>query len=361
MEADQYLNPEQVTRFLEKHLKAVFAQEEFSSDTFTPICLWGEAGIGKTELIRNLSQKNNWSMVHLSLAQIEESGDILGLPYLKDDLSGKKTAYAKPEWVPDQQGPGVLLIDDFNRADSRILNAFMEVFQFYSTSSWTLPSKWFIILTANPVHANYFVQKVDQAIMDRILHIQVKFKLESWLRWAMEQKFNEQLLFFPLLFPEQFANSKSSPRTWSKLFRQISQMDSGEKDQIRMLINLYLPKEEASFFWQFIDANQIPLLKPNRLLELNQIQMDAYLEDLQLKYQQPILLIAIGRSLVRYLKEVGASSLNGRVLNRFWLSKQLPTDIRLEQLVYLQEQLSQKEQELLALGDIQGLMLDLRN
>ena len=48
-------------------------------------------------------------------------------------------------------------------------------------------------------------------------------------------------------------------------------------------------------------------------------------------------------------------------LNRFWLSKQLPTDIRLEQLVYLQEQLNQKEQELLALGDIQGLMLDLRN
>ena len=53
--------------------------------------------------------------------------------------------------------------------------------------------------------------------------------------------------------------------------------------------------------------------------------------------------------------------ISGKDLNRFWLSKQLPTDIRLEQLVYLQEQLNQKEQELLALGDIQGLMLDLRN
>lgn len=361
MEADQYLNPEQVIGFLEKHLRDVFTHEEFNSDAFTPICLWGEAGIGKTELIRNLAQKNNWSIVHLSLAQIEESGDILGLPYLKDDSAGKKTAYATPEWVPDQEGPGILLIDDFNRADSRILNAFMEVFQFYSTSSWSLPSKWFIILTANPVHANYFVQKVDQAIMDRILHIHVKFKLESWMRWAMEQKFNEQLVFFPLLFPEQFINSKSSPRTWSKLFRQISQMNPADKNQIRMLINLYLPSEESSFFWQFLDANQTPLLKPNRLLELNQVQMDAYLENLQLKHQQPILLIAIGRSLILYIKEVGVSSLKGKVLNRFWLSRQLPTDIRLEQLVYIQDELNQKEQELLELGVIQELMMDLRN
>ena len=51
----------------------------------------------------------------------------------------------------------------------------MELFQFYQTSSWALPEKWFILLTANPSGKDYFVQKVDQAILDRMLHIEVNF------------------------------------------------------------------------------------------------------------------------------------------------------------------------------------------
>ena len=49
MEKDQYMNSIQVSSFLKKHLNYVFSNGDFSSDTHTPICLWGEAGIGKTE------------------------------------------------------------------------------------------------------------------------------------------------------------------------------------------------------------------------------------------------------------------------------------------------------------------------
>lgn len=361
MQKDQYLNPSQVLNFLQTHLERVFAQNMFSSDVYTPICLWGDAGIGKTELIKGLAQSHNWSFVHLSLAQIEESGDILGLPYLKDTDGKKVTALAKPEWVPGEDGPGILLIDDFNRADSRILNAFMEVFQFYSTSSWSLPNKWFIILTANPRDVNYFVHKVDQAIMDRIMHIHVSFELDSWMNWAIEQNFEESLLFFPLLYPDQFTNSKLSPRSWSKLFRQLTNSSKKEKEYRRNLVNVYLPAEEAVFFWQFLDTNYSSLLGPEKLIELTQIQMDAYLEDLNTKYQQPLLLIAIGRTIVRYLKECGLSNTKDKSVNRFWLSSSLPTDIRLQQLTYIQKQLNSTEQVYLGLSAIQDLMLELRN
>ena len=360
MEKDQYMNSIQVSSFLKKHLNYVFSNSDFSSDTHTPICLWGEAGIGKTELVRDIVRASGWSFVHLSLAQIEESGDILGLPYLKDTETGKKTAFAKPEWVPDTPGPGVLLIDDFNRADTRILNAFMEVFQFYRTSSWSLPKDWFIILTANPMSSQYYVQKVDQAVMDRIMHIHMRFDLEAWISWAEDQGFDQHLLFFPLLFPEQFAQSTLSPRAWSKLFRHLSALDDKEEDQKKTLINMVLPKEEAMFFMQFMQANQRPLLSPDRLIDLSQEQMDAYLEDLQEKYQQPLLIHAIGRSILTYLKEDSIRSHAGKTLNRFWLSKNLPADVRLEQLTYLEEHLNSTEKTQFSLAEIQDLMLELR-
>lgn len=360
MEKDQYMNSIQVSSFLKKHLNYVFSSGDFSSDTHTPICLWGEAGIGKTELVRDIVRASGWSFVHLSLAQIEESGDILGLPYLKDTESGKKTAFAKPEWVPDTPGPGVLLIDDFNRADTRILNAFMEVFQFYRTSSWSLPKDWFIILTANPMSSQYYVQKVDQAVMDRIMHIHMQFDLKAWISWAENQGFDQHLLFFPLLFPEQFAQSTLSPRAWSKLFRHLSVLDDKEEDQKKTLINMALPKEEALFFMQFMHANQRPLLSPDRLIDLSQEQMDAYLEDLQEKYQQPLLIQAIGRSILTYLQEDSIRSHAGKTLNRFWLSKNLPADVRLEQLTYLEEHLNSTEKTQFRLAEIQDLMLELR-
>ena len=361
MEKDHKLNSSELRTFLSKHIDFVFSKEAFNSEIYTPICIWGEAGIGKTQLVYDLAETSAWSLVHLSLAQIEETGDILGLPYLKDGEHGKQTAFAKPEWVPEGKGPGILLIDDFNRADTRILNAFMEVFQFYRTSSWSLPEKWFIVLTANPADASYFVQKVDQAVMDRMMHINMSFDLEAWMHWAYRQNFDEQLLFFPLLFPEQFVNSKISPRMWSKLFRHLSEQGIKNKKQRDVLVKMYLNEGESKLFLQFLDNGQRNLLKAEQLIDLSQEQMDAYISSLNQTYQQPLLLGAIGRSVVNYLSDKSQIFLESKDVNRFWMSKNLPADIRLEQLTYMEKHLNNTQLNKINIAEVQNLMLDLRN
>ena len=37
------------------------------------------------------------------------------------------TVFAPPAWVPTADGPGILLLDDVNRADDRILRGLMQL------------------------------------------------------------------------------------------------------------------------------------------------------------------------------------------------------------------------------------------
>ena len=92
----------------------------------------GEAGIGKTSSILQLSKELNMSMVKLSLSQIEEIGDLVGFPVkefemIKEDgttawvqestmpmyiqskykpTGEKRMTHAAPEWIQGKEEGG---------------------------------------------------------------------------------------------------------------------------------------------------------------------------------------------------------------------------------------------------------------
>ena len=143
----------------------------------------GESGIGKTTSIMDMAQAHKLDFVKLNLAQIEELGDLVGFPvrqfqmykekevaaktkdinytrgqatddllklanqttttkkvgqwvdemavsdYLKSGwkMAGKnRMSYCAPEWIADKKAGGILLLDDWNRADTRFIQAVME-------------------------------------------------------------------------------------------------------------------------------------------------------------------------------------------------------------------------------------------
>jgi MoxR-like ATPase len=91
----------------------------------TPLCIWGEHGIGKTESVQKFAQKNGYKWAYIAPAQFEEMGDLTGMPRIESKkikmVKKERTVLAVPEWVPQEEVPGILLIDDVNRADDRIL------------------------------------------------------------------------------------------------------------------------------------------------------------------------------------------------------------------------------------------------
>ena len=110
---------------LEHFFTTNLANEKASGERPTPICIWGAHGIGKTLLVTDFAKREGWKLAYCAPAQFEEMGDLHGLPMRKDpdpEVTGDEyTVYLPPEWVPTEEGPGILLLDDLNRSDDRIL------------------------------------------------------------------------------------------------------------------------------------------------------------------------------------------------------------------------------------------------
>ena len=161
----------------------------------TPVCLWGTHGIGKTQMVKSFAEDHDWPFAYCAPAQFEEMGDLHGIPETWDPTpeapnSGDEvTVYRPPEWVPqiepDPGKSGILLLDDFNRADIRILRGCMQLLQNFEMFSWALPPRWQIVCTANPEGGDYSVTPMDDAMLTRMLHMTMVFDAKSWARWAV--------------------------------------------------------------------------------------------------------------------------------------------------------------------------------
>ena len=160
-------------------------------------------GIGKTQLIKEYAQRNGYHFRYIAPAQFEEMGDLVGMPKITTKESGHtETSIVPPSWVPQQDGPGIFLIDDVNRADDRILRGIMQLLQDHELVSWKLPSKWMIVLTANPDGGDYSVTPMDDAMLTRMMHVTLEFDVKSWAKWAELSNVDPRGIAFVLAYPE---------------------------------------------------------------------------------------------------------------------------------------------------------------
>ena len=285
----------------------------------------GESGIGKTSSIVELASENNLKFVKLNLAQIEELGDLVGFPvrqfqmykekivqpknnnvnmvtatqraagtslanlnssvtkkvgmwvdelavqeYLKQGykMTGKnRMSYCAPEWIADAKAGGILLLDDWNRADTRFIQAVMELIDRQTYISWTLPKDWHIILTANPDNGDYMVNTVDSAQKTRYITANLKFDVNVWAQWAEGAGIDTRCINFLLLNPE-LVTQETNARSITTFFNAISSFDNFEDNLsiIQMIGEGSVGDAFASMFTTFINNKLDKLVTPKDLL-----------------------------------------------------------------------------------------------
>ncbi len=254
--------------FLQRHMENNLRAEE-RGETPVPLCIWGEHGIGKTQMVEAFAKENQMGFAYLAPAQYEEMGDLAGLP----ELENGKTVFRPASWVPRQKGPGILLIDDFNRADERILRGLMQLLQGYGLAGWHLPPGWQIVLTANPDRGDYSVTPLDEAMLTRMLHIELVFRAEDWLAWAKKtnidlraRKFMRLLLNDPQT--SKLPKGRTTARSLTQLFRAIENITDwkSELEQIALYAQATLEEETADAFLQFVQAEAWKLASPEEIL-----------------------------------------------------------------------------------------------
>ena len=223
----------------------------------TPVCIWGAHAIGKTSLVREIARNKGWGFAEIAPAQIEEIGDLHGLPTRLDGGTGNAkdgtTGFLPPAWVPQTKGPGILLLDDLNRADERVLRALYQLLQTHRLYSWALPVGWQIVCTANPDSGVYAVTPMDDALLTRMLHFAMTFDAGVWARWAHDAGVDERCVEFVMCYPEAVLGRRTTPRTIVQLARLLAPIPDFNKARalVTQLAQATLDGATASSFVRF--------------------------------------------------------------------------------------------------------------
>ena len=281
----------------------------------------GDSGIGKTSTILQVARESGLDLVKLNLAQIEEIGDLVGfstkeyqmykevpakvdtlnmktsaldqiataesstkkvgqwvdaeaVKHLLDkgwQMTGKKrTSYAAPEWIADKKAGGILLLDDWNRADSRFIQAVMELVDRQTYISWTLPKDWHIILTSNPDNGDYSVNSVDDAQRTRYITANLEFDIDCWARWAEEEGIDSRCINFLLRYPEM-VTKQTNARSITTFFNAISSFENFAEHlpMVQLIGEGSVGESFASTFNIFINNRLDKILSPKEMLHIS--------------------------------------------------------------------------------------------
>lgn len=241
-----------------------------SGQRSVPVCIWGRHGIGKTQMVEQIAKERGMQWRTIAPAQFEEMGDLLGMPQVTQNEQGENvTQFAAPHWVPTEPGPGILLIDDVNRADERILRGIMQLLQNHELISWALPEGWQIVLTANPDGGDYSVTPMDDAMLTRMMHITMEFDAKAWALWAEGANIDPRGIDFVLTYPELVSGERTTPRSLVQFFQAIAPIEDlkSQLPLVSILARSCLDETTCAAFIAFVEQNLSKLVSPQAMVE----------------------------------------------------------------------------------------------
>jgi MoxR-like ATPase len=298
--------------FLQDAFAANREADELGSDERFATCIWSHSGTGKTSIVKQHCRKpvtwngkkyDGYKVIDVPLAQFEEMGDLHGMPsrhvlvwkdsgegsverwvpeevikgYFDDGWkmrhrAGVRTMYAPPDWVPNEPGPTILLLDDWNRASVRIVKGVMQLLQNYGMVSWKLPPGCNIVLTANPDEQDYLVTSLDPAILTRIKSVTLKHDAKEWSVWAQRAKIDPRVISWVLQYPEMMiGRERTNPRTIAEIGRSCRHInDLNSKESIRrfhMQASSLLDEESVSSLTVFMQRDAELVVEPRQILD----------------------------------------------------------------------------------------------
>ena len=180
--------------------------------TPVPICLVGEAGIGKTQVGRQAMAEyakmkdlkpEEYAEVYWQLS-LKCPEDINGLAYFPEDKTEVFRTMHNEELVEAFKRPhGIVIIDEPNRAkDPSLINSFFALITEREVNGLKIPDGWTILCMINPGTGAYNVSSLeaDPAFRRRLSFIQVGYSLPVFQAYMMsasgQKKFHPQVVSF---------------------------------------------------------------------------------------------------------------------------------------------------------------------
>ncbi len=226
-------------------------------NVYIPTLLVGSMGVGKSQIVKQVSEELGIGLVDLRLAQ-QESGDLIGLPYQQ----GGMTHYARPEWFPAEGTKGIIFLDELNRAPTDVRQAVFQLVLDRRLHTHKLPDGWYVHAAINPDNGNYQVETLDPAMMRRFCTLEVTPDVDTWLVWAKNSgKIDSTISEFintnrALLFqPEEIKfDIKPTPDSYRILDTLMKNKVIAKENQMEIFRGL-IGKEASVALIKWLDTN----------------------------------------------------------------------------------------------------------
>lgn len=220
--------------------------------------------------IRNKEGKETW-ITEQEIARAGEKGF---------RVVDKRMSHAVPEWIQGKKEGGILILDDFSRAEPRFIQATMELTDRQQYVSWKLPKNWSILLTTNPDSGDYNVTSLDVAQQTRFISIDLKFDEHVWAKWAESTQLDGRCINFILMYPH-LITQKINPRAVTTFFNSISSIKDFMKELplIQIIGEGSVGVEFSAMFTSFINNKLDKIISPQDMLNKPENVVEKLLSD----------------------------------------------------------------------------------
>lgn len=201
--------------------KNSFGEYEIESKNQRPLLLIGPPGIGKTQIMEQISKECQIGLVSYTITHHTRQSAV-GLPFIQEkEFQGKTysiTEYTMSEIIAsvyskmEETGlkEGILFIDEINCVSETLAPTMLQFLQNKTFGNQKVPSGWIIVAAGNPSEYNKSVRDFDVVTMDRIRYIHVETDYYVWKEYAISKHIHPMILSYLELKPNNFYTVSTS-------------------------------------------------------------------------------------------------------------------------------------------------------
>ena len=201
--------------------KNSFGEYEIDAKNQRPLLLIGPPGIGKTQIMEQISKECQIGLVSYTITHHTRQSAV-GLPFIKEkEFQGKTysiTEYTMSEIIAsvyskmEETGlkEGILFIDEINCVSETLAPTMLQFLQNKTFGNQKVPSGWIIVAAGNPGEYNKSVRDFDVVTMDRIRYIHVETDYYVWKEYAISKHIHPMILSYLELKPNNFYTVSTS-------------------------------------------------------------------------------------------------------------------------------------------------------
>jgi len=219
-----------------------------------PVFIWGPPGIGKSALVEQFASDVALDCVSLLGSQLAPE-DLIGVPKIIDDRS----VFCPPRMIA-RDTPYLLFVDELNACSFEVQKAFYSLINDRRLGEYRLPAGSVVVGAGNRAHDQAIVKPMSSAMMNRMLHVELKPTARDWLSWAYSVGIHEWIIRYVetrpdhlYIAPPKTEETFTTPRAWHILSDALrSYGPTITTEEMEMLAAGCLSAQHARSFAAFI-------------------------------------------------------------------------------------------------------------